>query len=314
MRYLLCVLLIIPLFLHCPKKYAPRVDTIKVNYLGSLYEDMYREPPLLSATPAMEGIIIGYFEAEPPILGHVLGKLGFFELLDEFPIDYVMSDTIVYDVHYLSIPRTLGYGIKNYGGIRFAVVRKGTDSLTINDQVQLSLIKQRSDILWFVDDDFINSAPRRIDFYVENRELADTSSTRLEVVPDSVLMEKVVAFRNRLDTLLSTTFILAGKSFSEFVLATIAEREGVNAIAYPPEIVTVQPRSDTVTFAEAMNCIDWSVRMHRVIDMAKKDVMQLVNDNGYALWGDIQETNTCLVPDIHGENLIDLFYVLEASK
>jgi len=313
MRYLLCVLLIIPLLLNCPKKYAPKVDKIQVYYLGSLYEDMYREAPLLSGTPAMEGIVIGHLETELPILRHILGKLGFFTLLDEFPIDYVMSDTLVYNVHYLSIPRELGYGIKNYGGIRFAIARRGSDSLTINDQVQLTLIKQRSDILWLIDDDFIKTTPRRIDFYVENRTLADTSSAALEVEPDSVLIEKVAAFRRRLDTLLSTTFILAGKSTSEFVLSTIAEQENVNAIAYPPRMVVVQARSDTVTLFETMHSIDWTVRMRKVTDMTNRDLTQLLDENGYALWGRVQKTNTCFIPDVQGKNLFDLFYPMEGE-
>ena len=308
MRYLLCVLLIIPLLLNCPKKYAPKVDTIHVYYLGSLYEDMYREPPLLSGTPAMDGIIIGHLETELPILRHILGKLGFFTLLDEFPIDYVMSDTLVYDVHYLSIQRKLGYGIKNYEGIRFAIARRGSDSLTINDQVQLTLIEQRSDILWLIDNDFIKTTPRRIDFYIENRALADTSNTALEVEPDTVLLNKIAAFRSRLDTLLNTTFVLAGKNFGEFVLSTIAEREDVNAIAYPPRMVVAQPQSDSVTFFETMQSIDWTARMRKATDMTNRDLTQLVDENGYALWGRVQKTNTCLVPDVQGKNLFDLFY------
>lgn len=313
MRYLLCVLLIIPLLLNCPKKYTPKVDKIQVYYLGSLYEDIYREPPLLSGTPAMQGIVIGHLETEPPILRYILGKLGFFALLDEFPIDYVMSDTLVYNVHYLSIPRDLGYGIKNYEGIRFAIARRGSDSLTINDEVQLTLIKQRSDILWLIDNDFIKTTPRRIDFYVENRQLADTSIAALEVEPDTVLMNKVAAFRNRLDTLLSTTFILAGEDLSEFILSTIAERVDVNVIAYPPSMVVVQPQSDTVTLFETINSIDWTVRMQKVTDMANKDVSQLVDESGYTLWGRVQKTNTCLVPDVQGKNLFDLFYPLEGE-
>lgn len=311
MRRLLYVLLTTLLLLNCPKRYAPKVDKIKVYYLSSLYEDIYREPPLLSGTPAMEGIVIGYLETEPPILRHILGKLGFFALLDEVSIDYIMSDTLIYDVHYLSIPRTLGYGIKNYEGIRFAIARTSADSLTINDQIQLTLIKQRSDILWLINDDFLTTPPRRIDFYVENRALADTNSVLLEVEPDSALLDKLAGFRNRLDTLLGTTFILAGKSFSEFILSTIAQQEDVNAIAYPPDIVMKQPQSDTVTLFETMNSIDWTVRMHRVTDMTNKEMTQFVDDNGYALWGHVQKTNACLIPDTLGKNLFDLFYSIE---
>lgn len=314
MRYLLCVLLTIPLFLNCPKKYAPKVDTIEVYYLGSLYEDIYREPPFLSGALAMEGIVIGYLETEPPITRHILGELGFFTLLDEFPIDYILSDTLVHNVHYLSIHSELGYGIKNYGGIRFAIARTGADSLTINDEIQLTLIKQRSDILWLIDNDFLTTTPRRIDFYVENRQLADTSSALLEVAPDSVLMNKVIAFRNRLDTLLSTTFVLAGTPFSEFVLGTIAEHEGVNAIAFPPEIIKEHVQMDTVTFFKTISSLDWTVRLHKVTDMAKKDMIQLADENGYAVWGHIQKTNTCLIPDVQGKNLFDLFMPLGESR
>jgi hypothetical protein len=314
MRRLWYVLLTSALLLNCPKKYAPKVDTIEVYYLGSLYEDIYREPPLLSGTAAMEGIIIGYLETEPPILKHILGELGFFALLDEVPIDYIMSDTLVHNVHYLSLPSTLGYGIKNYGGIRFAIVRIGADSLTINDQVQLTLIKQRSDILWLIDDNFMKTTPRRIDFYVANRALADTSSAVLAVEPDSALLNSIALFRNRLDTLLSTIFVLGGQDFSDFVLTTIAEREGVNAIAYPSDLVMARLQSDTVTVLEALQSIDWTVRMHRVTDMTRKDLTQLVDDNGYALWGRVQKKNTCLVPNVQGQNLFDLFYSLGESK
>jgi hypothetical protein len=301
------------LLLNCPKRYAPKVDRIEVYYLGSLYEDIYREPPFLSGAPAMEGIVIGYLDIEPPILRHILGSLGFFTLLDEFAIDYVMSDTLIYNVHYLSIVPTLGYGIKNYEGIRFAVVRTGSDSLTISDQLQLTLIEQRSDILWLVDDDFFSTTPRRIDFYVENRQLADTSSALLEVSPDSVLMENVAAFRNRLDTLFNTAYILAGKDFIEFVLETVAQQEGVHAIVYPPDIVRVQSHPDTVTLSETVNSLDWTVRLHKVTDMTKKDVLQFIDENGYALWGQLQTTNTCLIPDVQGKNLFDLFYVIEGE-
>ncbi len=310
MRLRYCVLLTILLLLNCPRRYAPKVKKIEVHYLGSLYEDIYREPPLLSGTATMSGIVVGHLETEPPILTHILGKLGFYQFLDEFPIDYVLSETLVYNVHFLSIPRDLGYGIENYGGVRFALVRTGADSLTINDEIQLTLIKQRSDVLWRINQDFIQTEPRTIDFYIENRQLADTSSSPIEIVPDTSLNTKIVDFRQRLDTFLRTTFYLNGKSLDEYVLSTIAEREEVNAIVYPRDIFFMKSKTDTMALGEMIGMADWEFKFQKITNITKDEISQLAQEEGYVVWGDVMRENDVLAPNEHGTRCFDLFYPL----
>lgn len=308
MRFRYCVLLIIPLLLNCPRRYTPKVEKIEVHYLGSLYEDIYREPPILSGTAAMPGIAVGHLEAEPPILTHILGKLGFYQFLNEFPIDYVLSETLVYNVHFLSIPRDLGYGIENYEGIRFALVRTGADSLTINDEIQLTLIRQRSDVLWIINQDFIQTEPRTIDFYIENRQLADTSISAIEVVPDTALITKISDFRQRLDAFLRTTFYLNGKTLDEYVLSTIAEREEVNAIIYPRDVFFTKSGSDTMTLSEMIDMADWELKFQKIADITEDEISQLTEEKEYVVWGNVRRKNDVLAPSDQGTRFFDLFY------
>jgi hypothetical protein len=308
MRFRYFALLIIPLLLNCPRRYTPKVEKIEVHYLGSLYEDIYREPPLLSGTAAMPGIAVGHLEAEPPILPHILGKLGFYQFLNEFPIDYVLSETLVYNVNFLSIPRDLGYGIENYEGIRFALVRTGADSLTINDEIQLTLLRQRSDVLWIINQDFIQTEPRTIDFYIANRQLADTSISTIEVLPDTALLTRISDFRQRLEAFFETTFILDGKTLDEYILSTVAEQEEVNAIVYPRDVFFTKSGSDTMTLRAMIGTADWELKFQKVADMTQDEISQLAEENEYVVWGDVRRKNSVLAPSNQGTRFFDLFY------
>jgi hypothetical protein len=162
-------LLVLPFILNCPKQIVPQVEKIEVIYLSSLYDDLYRDEPFLAGVQHMEGIKIGHLITDEPFLATLLGRLGFYQLLDEYNLDFLVSDSLVYGLSYFPIGKSMGYGISNYKNIRFAVVSMNQDSSTIADEITLSLIKQRSDVLWVLDKNFLAAAPQEVTLHITDR-------------------------------------------------------------------------------------------------------------------------------------------------
>jgi hypothetical protein len=295
------------LFLNCPKKYAPRIEKIEVVYLSSLYRDIYREKPLLSSIQHSPGIKIGHLRTDPPFIATILARLGLFQLLDDFPIDFVIADTLFYGMNYFMIPRSMGYAIKNYEGIRFALFSKNKDKLTIDDQVKISIVKQRSDILWLIDDKFLKGPPLKINFFIKNRKLADTSVTSIIVKQDTLLQKKLHIFRDSLDKFFNTEIHLEEKSFDDYFLSKIALQENVNVILYPENLFYKKIRQDRIKLKEIIMTVLCNLKMKK-ISMIKTEVLKFQKENKYRIWGEIKKQNMALLPSREGKFISDLFY------
>jgi len=308
------LLLLIVLLINCPKKYAPQVEKIEVLYLSSLYEDIYREEPYLTGLKNIPGIKIGHLKTEPPSMARLLGRLGFYRLLDEFPLDFIICDTEIHDVHYMSIPESMGYGITNYKGIRFAILTKDKDSLTIEDEIIMTLVRQRSDVLWVIDKDLISLPPQKIDFYIEARALTDTSMNAITVTPDTALDNKLSNFKNNFDKVLSKKIDLEGKGLDEYVLSKVALHDDVNIVLYPETLFLDREVTDSISIKELLNKVQCETIFKEPRRMTKTEIEQLRKEKGYAVWGEFMENNSVSLPDTQGTVLFDILYPLEIPK
>ncbi len=310
MKYHTLLLLLILLLLNCPKKYAPKVEKIEVLYLSSLYEDIHREKPFLAGIKNLSGIKIGHLKTDPPCMERILRKLGFYQLLDEFPIDYVISDTLIYSAQYMSIPESMGYGIKNYEGIRFALLCKNKDTLTIEDEIKLTIVKQRSDVLWIIDKDLINSAPMKISFFIEDRGLSDTSITAIKVNSDTTLLRKLQDFKNTLEQILNKKVYLGTMYPGDYILSQTALSEGVNVILYPEGLFgekhMVETYTDSITLREILTILKRCKKFKKLLRMSENEILKLSGEKDYQIWGNLAKINQVLIPDEKGKSLFDL--------
>jgi hypothetical protein len=296
------------LILNCPKKYAPKVEKIEVIYLSSLYEDIQREEPYLAGLKGVSGIKIGHLVTEPPCMARLLGRLGFYQLLDEFPLDFIICDTTLYDVHYMSILESMGYGITNYSGIRFAMLSKDKDSLKIEDEITLTLVRQRSDVLWIIDKSMISSPPQKIDFFIKARALIDTSTSAISAVPDTSLYEKVAHFRDMLNKTLSKKIYLEGERLDEHVLSKVALHNNVNIILYPDGLFLDREIEDSISVRQLLEKVSCEMRFRKSRRMTETGIEELSEEKGYEIWGEIKELNMVSFPDAQGLVLFDILY------
>lgn len=308
MKFRTLFLGLIILILNCPTKYAPKVEKIEVIYLSSLYEDIQRDEPYLAGLKDISGIKIGHLVTEPPCMARLLGRLGFYQLLDEFPLDFVICDTTLHDVHYMSILESMGYGIINYSGIRFAIFSKNKDSLKIEDEVTLTLVRQRSDVLWVIDKSMIFSPPQKIDFFIKARTLIDTSSSTISVVPDTALYNKVVHFRNMLNKTLSKKIYLEGQRLDEHVLSEVARHNNVNIILYPDGLFLDSEAEDSISIRELLEKVSCEMRFSKSHRMTEAGIDELRKEESYKVWGELKELNTVSFPDTQGLVLFDILY------
>lgn len=237
-----------------------------------------------------------------------LSRMGFCELLNEFPIDFVISDTLIYNAQYMSIPKSMGYGIKNYEGIRFAILYKDKDSLTIDDNIHISLVEQRSDVLWIIDNDCLDLAPMKINFFIKDRGLVDTAITVLEVDPDTVLLKKLQNFRNRLDKALSKTINLENQRLDEYILSKIALSQGVNVILYPANLFHSVVEKDSVSIKEIIKNVACELKFEKFSNMTKNEIDRLKKEKEYIVWGIPAQTNQVFLPSDSGAFLFDLLF------
>lgn len=309
------LLLVLPFVLNCPKQIVPQVEKIEIIYLSSLYNDLYRDEPFLAGVQHVEGIKIGHLITDEPFLATLLGRLGFYQLLDEYNLDFVVTDSLVHGLSYFPIGKSMGYGISNYKNIRFAVVSKDQNSSTIADEITLSLIKQRSDVLWVLDKEFFAAAPQKVTLRITDRVLAETTTTSLDVTIDTLLRNKLYRFRKSVDEHLNTKIYLEDKNFDEYILSTIALRNGVNVIAYSDTLFRGSIDKDSVSLNEIIHNMLCTFRFTK-IDIAKTALLDMLQENNYVLWGKIMHQNVAMLPAESGESAVsavgtevfDLFY------
>ena len=93
MKIKLLLLVFALLIISCARGVVPRVSKIEVLYIGSIYQDLYRENPISAGTTDSPSIKIGYTMTEPVFMEHYLYRRGLAELLGKLEIDYVICDT-----------------------------------------------------------------------------------------------------------------------------------------------------------------------------------------------------------------------------
>jgi hypothetical protein len=177
----------------------------------------------------------------------------------------------------------MGYGISNYKNIRFAVVSMNQDSSTIADEITLSLIKQRSDVLWVLNKDFLAAPPQKVTLHITNRALAETTVTSLTVSIDTLLRNKLHRFRKALDEYLNTKIFFDNKNFDEYILSTIALRNGVNVIAYPDTLFKGSIDKDSLSLGEIIDNMACTYRFIKT-EITKTALLGMLQENNYALW------------------------------
>jgi hypothetical protein len=189
----------------------------------------------------------------------------------------------------------MGYGISNYKNIRFAVVSMNQDSSTITDEITLLLIKQRSDVLWVLNRDFLAATPQKVTLCITNRVLAETTTTSLAVTIDTLLRNKLYRFRKLVDEYLNTMIYFEEKNFDEYILSTIALRNGVNVIAYPETLFRGSIDKDSVSLNEIIDNMVCTFRFIKT-DITKTALLDMLQEKKYALWGTIMNQNVAMLP------------------
>jgi hypothetical protein len=313
LRYLF--LLVFPLLFNCPKKYAPDVESIEVLYVSSLYKDIYQDQPILAGIKGLPGLKVGHLKTNPPFMSIILGRLGFYELLNETGIDFVIADSLTFwtdNINYFLVPKSMGYAITNYEGIRFALLRKDKDTLAIADETQISLIKQRSDVLWIVENRLLDITPIRINFFIKDRGLADTTMTALKVGLDTLLADKIKRFKEKLEQTLNRKIYLEQKNLKAYILSTVSLNEGVNIILYTHGLFINDISSDSITLEEILNSVVCEMKFNKMV-MNKKQIQELNKEKEYETWGKLKKNNNVLLPDEYGTYLFDMFYELSSG-
>jgi hypothetical protein len=263
------------------------------------------------------GFVIGHLIPPYPVMTTVLGNLGFFELLGSTGIDFVICDSALFYAQghdYYIIPASSGYAIMNYQGVRFAIFTYDGDTLDIDAEVQRAIVQQRSDILWMIDRNFLNTPPRHLQFFIENRGLADTSSRAVSLVPDPDIIKQFGDFREVVERTLATKIVLQGKTLEDFLLQQVTETANADLLIYPTSLFRNSPVADTITVADMIENIAFETRFKKTTRMVKSDVQDLAQSHEYLVWGTVQDTNTVLLPDPQGEFLYTYYFPIDLSR
>lgn len=289
------------------KTVVVKVDKIETVYIGSIYQDIYREIPSSASFGGRSELKIGHTLTEPVFMEYFLQRHGLHELLNDLEFDFVITDTAVYGQEYFNIPKSMGYGIKNYQGIRFAVVSKYKDTLTIEDEVELSLIRERSDVLWVIDTKLFDLDPTAITFYINKRALTDTRMSPIKGKIDTVRISKIEKFKDKIEDELSRKVHVAGR-LDDHLFSTVAEREGVDMIIYPENLFQRIIEADTMSLFELMHNVAFEMRFKKT-EMNDEDILEVCMDKGYAKWGSVKESNIVLIVDeTEGRHIFDYYY------
>jgi len=299
---LLCLI-----FLNCPKRMSVKTTRIEAVYLSSLIDDINNSEPYLCSVKNFKGIKVGYLNFATPFMSQIFQRLGFYNILDEVPIDFLITNHPVIGQRFLSIPVDFGYGLKNFEGIRFGILSKYRDSLTISDQIRLATIKERSDVLWVIDKNFLRSSPVQIDFIISERILKDTIMKKIKVELDTVILNKIKNFKDLLNQSLQMKISTNNLSISEFIFSKVKQKYNVNIMLYPLNMIKDNTTKDYFTIAEFMDRVNCDTRF-KVKELTKSEINKMLNEKTYAVSGNITRNNIALIPDPEGEYLFDLIF------
>lgn len=312
MKKIVLALLFVLLYSNCPKKFKVDLEKIQIYDIGPIYADIIREKPRLAGLRDLEGTSITSCRTDPEFLQVLMGRIGLVDILNASGIDYVIGDmnALHHDsINYFIIPDRMGYAISNIGGIRFAIFYPGKKQLSISDNVEIALVRERSDILWLISEDEIGSGPRRVDFYIQNRGLADTSWSPFTTAPsDSAIMAMIDTFRRKLDAVLNYRISADNKPLDSYILERIAANEQVDVILYPQTVFASTKKYDSLTINELIRQIDCSLRFGSspaAFTAGQIDSIAGVND--YVIWGKRKKTNNkTIMPEKAGRYLFDI--------
>ena len=292
--------------LHCTSGVVPKTSRIEVAYIGSLLEDLNREKPISVGLSRFQGIKIAHTITKPAFMEYFLYRRGLSQLIDELEIDYLISDTIVRGQRFFSINRAAGYAIPNVAGIRFAIYSAEKESLTIEDQVQLTLIKERSDILWVLDQSAIDMEPALIKFHVDNRALSDKSISPINTRADTARHRLVREVMNKLRAELNTKIHING-SIDEYLFSTIAEKQAANIVIYPQTLMTGEFEGDSLTLGDLMGLVAFEMKFRKA-SHSDTEISEICAVNGFRKWGDAAKENIVLLPDGKtGKHIFDFY-------
>ena len=307
-NYIVYFIMIFSLFsLNCPKHYAPTVKKIDVFYLGPLLDRDQNPAPVLAGAKQIEGIKVGNLVSEPPFMVILLKRSGFFDLLNDLGINFVITDTPIKSKKVFIIPKEMGYAIKNIQGIRFAIFSQGKDSLSISDRTRITLIRQRSDILWLIDKKLAELPPSHIVFLLRTREIADTNIIPLKVKPDPILQQRLQDFGQKFQTLLERKFRFKDKNFNEYLFERLAQTQDINVILYPETLFLGPGPKDSITIRQFINLVNCRIKFKKST-LTRKEIMDLINSKGLNRYGTIRKSNSALIlSDLEGEYVFDLF-------
>lgn len=304
MRLLLATFLLI--LLSCIPGVSPRTRSIDVVYIGSIWEDINREKPFSAAVTNPDAITLVHTLTEPPFMEYYLHKMGLHELLDTLGFDFVIGDTLVYGGDYFPMSKSMGYAIKNFGGIRFAMICSAKDSLTMEDRVTLSLLKERSDILWVIDKPLLELPPSLIKLNISQRALSDTSISTIKAKEDTARTRLVRDFILRIEKELNTEIVTAG-SIADHVLSTVAQNEQVDVVLYPEKLFLSNDKVQTLGLRKLIENVAFEMKFRKT-EMKRAQISEFCTTTGCLTWGEVKQTNSVLVPDEKTGNRIFDYY------
>lgn len=307
MKYLLLLTAANLMMLSCIAGLSPRVRSIDVVYIGSIWEDIQREKPSSARATDPDAIKLAHTLTEPPFMEYYLQQMGLHELMNELGFDFVIGDTLVYGGDYFPMSKSMGYAIKNFRGIRFAMICSPKDSLTMEDQVTLSLLRERSDILWIIDKPSLEMPPSLIKMNLNQRMLSDTTVSAIKAKEDTGKVRLVSDFRRRIEKGLNREIGVAGR-IADHVLSTVGQNAEVNVIIYPKELILSNDEAQTMTLRKLIERVAFETKFGKT-EMERGQIAELCKKTGYLAWGEIKDTNNVLVPDKNARhNMFDYYH------
>ncbi|MGB9721035.1 MAG: hypothetical protein ACPL28_06135 [bacterium] len=306
MKWILLMLVCLA-FINCPKRAGVRTSKIEVIYLSSLLEDIQKPEPYLCSIKDVRGIKVGYLNFETPFMFQIFQRFGFYKLLNDVPLDFLITNCPVYQPNFLSIPVDLGYGIKNFEGIRFAICSQSRDSLTISDQVKLATIRERSDVLWLVNKKILSIPPAQIDFITKDRILQDTIIKEIRPIIDSTLLVKLKEFNQLLNQTLKATFSLNNSTLADYIFLKIKEKKNIDVMLFPMDMIKDNAPKNSITIEDFLTSVACDTKF-KIQEMKKDEVNKTARENKYRILGKIAKNNVVLIPDKEGEYLFDLIF------
>jgi len=268
---------------------------------------MYREEPISAGVAEIEGIKVAHTLTDPVFMEYFLLRMGLDELLDSLGLGFIIGDTVAYGSEYFSIKKSLGYAIQNIGGIRFAMVCIPEESLTVQDQINISLLKERSDILWVINKPLLAMPPSLITFNVNQRTLSDTTILKIKPKDDAERTRLIHDFRQRIENELNQEIRIAGR-IDEHVFSVIAQREDIDVIIYPEELFTKTEEADSMTLRALMQSVVFETKFSKT-EMTPSEISEIVQSNGFLTWGKIKEKSIVLLRDeAKGNHIFDYYY------